>query len=262
MTDVQDTEPADEEQPSVSETTEDGEAEIDISTLPEQAQAYIHELREESKGRRKENAEIKSVFDAFTANETEYLMDIIKPLGGNDESMTIGAEKMQALVYQILGEPDDVKTDAAPDLKLVEDKEEVVPGLTEEQVREIVTGQTQQDQDVARIHSQTEALGFELDTDGQRALWDLAVSPAINGDLTKAAAALEAIYPELMPEGYGTEDNDDDEEDEEPTKFPASAPASGAGKTAEVTEAKGIPALGSEELRDKVRARMEAVTGS
>ncbi len=265
MEDEQDTEQADEEQQSVPETDENEEAELDISTLPDQAQEYIHELREESKSRRQENAAIKKVFDTFTPNETQYLLDIIGPLGGDDEAMKLGAEKMQVLALQILGEEVEKEVEKEAPSMSVEERGKAA-GLTEAEIRSIVQGQTQQDKDVARIHKQTEDLGFELGTDAQRALWDLAVSPAINGDLTKAANALEAIYPELMPEDWGVDsddiDDDPEEEEEAPSpRFAANAAASGAGKTAETKEDASIPLLGSDELRAKVRARMEAAAG-
>ncbi len=242
---------------------EDTDAELDISTLPDKAQTYIHELREEAKSRRQEHAQFKKVFDEFTPNETQYLLDIIGPLGGDDEAMKLGAEKMQTLVHQILGteEPEAEVPDRSPNLGVEEPEEKLSSGMTEAEIREIVSGQTQQDKDIARIHQQTEDLGFELGTDAQKALWDLAVSPAINGDLTKAASALEAIYPELMPDSYGSNDDDGDDEEEATGRFPASAPASGAGKTADQDETKSIPALGSDELRAKVMARLEALPG-
>lgn len=254
------------DQSDVQGTDDSGEsAELDIASLPDKAQTYIHELREESKSRRLEHEQFKKVFDTFTPDETEYLLDIIAPLGGDDDSMKIGAEKLRGLADQILGPLDEPAPAEDKPSMGVETEDKLSSGLTESEIRDIVSGQTQQDKDIARIHKQTEDLGFELGTDGQKALWDLAVSPAINGDLTKAAAALDAIYPELMPDGYG--DSSDEQapeaeaEEDKPSRFPASAPASGAGKTAEPKEETSIPKLGSDELRARVRARMDAVPG-
>lgn len=252
------------DQPDVQGTDDSGESdELDISTLPDKAQEYIHELREESKSRRQEHAQFKKVFDGFTPNETEYLLDIIAPLSGDDEAMKLGAEKMKVLAAQILGEDETPEPTEETTTMGVEETTDVVAGLTEDEIREIVTGQSQQDKDVARIHQQTEDLGFELGTDAQKALWDLAVSPAIAGDLKKAANALEAIYPELMPEGWGEDEDEADpgDGDEDTPEFPASAAASGAGKTAEDKEEMSIPKLGSDALRAKVRARMDAIAG-
>ena len=225
--------------------------EVDISSLPPATQEYIRELREEAKTGRIVHDPFKKAFSHFNQQEQEYLLNLVDTLGVNQDA---GAEAMRRLSHQLLG-IEEAADEVANDAEAIEEAAQA--GMTEDQYRQMVREEMHQEQILAEIYDETRAAGFDPESDEAMELWDLAV--ALNEkDLVKVAA--------LWRQAKGIEEPAAEEPAPEPEPEPLSAqfpktatiPTGTGGTNAEETVAP--PKLGSDELRERVRRRLEAAS--
>ena len=238
-------EPTTEGGPPVSPAPAEG-GELDITTLPEQAQEYIKELREESRDRRKAYDPYKMAFAGYNDAEKEYLLEMVGTLSSDQEA---GGKQMLDLAQRMLGiEQAAEAVEADPAVQ----EEAAKAGLTGEEVARMVKEQVEQERMIIEVEEETRALGIDPSTEDALALWDLASRLEID-DLSKVLAIQqtmngEAPAPAAEPEPAPA------------AEFPATAavPASTGGGNAE--EPGPIAKLGSDELRAKVQARIAAAS--
>lgn len=237
--------------PSVQpEAVAEGSGELDIASLPPQAQEYIRELREEAKGGRKAHEPFKAAFSHFNEAEQEYLLNMVDTLGTNQD---VGAQAMLELSQRMLGIEQQAEA-AAEDSDLQE--EAAAEGLSEDQYRELVRQEMQREQDIARVEAETEAVGFDPASDEAEMLWDLAIALK-EPDLSVVAPILRQKLG--LPEPDAPAEEPAQIEEAAPAReYPitATAPVGTAGTNAEPQGE--IPALGSDALRERVLRRINA----
>jgi len=225
---------------------------VDIDSLPDNIKSYITELREEAKDRRKTHEPYKDAFQYYNDAEKNYLLKVVETVGTDQE---VGAKAMKELAQHLLGEAD------APEEATQE--EVSIPEVTEEQeliaaseIDTIVQNEIRKDKMVQQVHEESRSLGFEPNTPECKVLWDLALTPALNGDLQKAAELARAYLGDKAPADPNAEIVPQQE-----TLFPASATATGSGTVADIEGENTPPAIKSDAMRDKVLARLNAEVG-
>ena len=236
-----------EEQPVVEEVPEES-SEVSIDDLPENIKDYIHELREEAKDRRKAHEPYKEAFKDYNDTEKEYLLDLVTTLSTDQEA---GAHTMKQLAQHLLGE------------EVTMEEESVTPEVDTEEsslysgddIAALVQEEIEKERMVQDVYEQSRALGFEPESPECEVLWDLALTPAINGDLEKAAELARAYLGDKAPANPNAEPVV-----EQQTLFPASATAAGTGTVADI-EPQEIPSIKSDSMREKVLARLKAQVG-
>lgn len=243
--------------PDAAPAAEEGT--VDISTLPPEVQKYIHELRDENRDRRKEHEPFKNAFSAYNEAEREYLLNMVTTLAVDQEQ---GAKVMQELSNQLLG----IEQAAQETLDdPVVQEEAAAAGMTKEELVAMVRQEMEQEQMFAAIEAETRSVGFEPGTDEAAKLWDMAV--ALNEmDLSKVAPLVRQHLGLPEPEGEKNEDvlqakdiNPAPEPDRT-VEFPKSGeiPQGSGGTNHE--ERKPPPPLGSQELNEQVRRRIESMS--
>lgn len=252
------------EEPAVVEETPAAPAEVeseqvDIESLPQAAQDYIHELREEAKDRRKENEPYKNAFSAYNEAEQEYLLNLVTTLAVDQEA---GAKVMHELSSQLLG-IEEAGEAVLEDPEVQKEAEDA--GLSREELVQAVRAEIEQEKMFASIEAETKAVGFEPGTEEAGLLWDLAVA-LDEMDLSKVApiarqrlgidepAAEEAeAAPEEPKEVLQAEDVN-------PVEYPKTAVANQGTAGTNAEDRPTPPKLGSDELDDRVRRRIEAMS--
>lgn len=238
-------EPAPEAQPETPESAPAEGGEFNISDLPPQAQEYIHELREEAKSRRKEHEPYKQAFKHFNEEEQAYLLNLVDVLGVDEKA---GAEAMQQLSGQLLGidqAAEEIKDD--PEIQ----EQAKVEGITPEQVEQIIAQKQQEAKLIAQVEAETKALGFEPGTQEAQTLWDLSLALK-QPDLSKVAPLARQHLGIEDPEATPTPEPSAEE-------FPIPVTTQGS-PTDAPSEGAPHPALGSQELRERVARKMQAAT--
>ena len=234
------------DQPGVSSES-DGAGEVDIASLPPSAQEYIRGLREEAKAGRKTHEPYKKAFESFNEAEQEYLLNMVDTLGVNQE---VGARAMQTLSNQLLGIEAEAEAVAADP---VVQEEAAAAGLTPIEVQEMIRTEREQEIAIAGVEAETRELGFEPGTPESLKLWDLAyaleetdlskVAPLVHQYFGTAPAESEAAAapaPEPAPE------------------FPVTAGSNAGVGDSNAGDPQPIPKIGSPEMRERVRRRIEA----
>ena len=235
------TEVAPEEQPKQ-------ESNINIDELPDNIQEYIHELREESKDRRKTYEPYKEAFKEYNDAEKDYLLQLVTTLSTDS---TTGATAMKQLAEHLLGEVPEEETMEVPTNEAEESEL-----IATSEVSDIVQEALQKEKMIQSVHAESRALGFEPDTPACKVLWDLALTPSINGDLVKAAELARAYLGDDAPLNPMAP-----QVEKEPTLFPSSTAVSGSGIVTADIDAAEIPTVRSDAMRDKVLARLNSQAG-
>jgi len=240
-----------EEQPVVEEAPEES-SEVSIDDLPENIKDYIHELREEAKDRRKAHEPYKEAFKDYNDTEKEYLLDLVTTLSTDQEA---GAHTMKQLAQHLLGE--EVTMETEPESPLPEHGNDIPESslYSGDDIAALVQEEIEKERMVQDVYEQSRALGFEPESPECEVLWDLALTPAINGDLAKAAELARAYLGDKAPANPNAEPVV-----EQQTLFPASATAAGTGTVADI-EPQEIPSIRSDSMREKVLARLKAQVG-
>lgn len=240
-----------ENEPTPGLPPEEGEGEVDISTLPPAVQGYIKDLREEARDRRKALEPFKQVFDQYNARETDILLTMVNDLAVDQ---TAGATTMLNFAKQLLGE-DVTKEEVQAVAEAVEEEAEE-KGLTPEEVQQMIKQQTEQEKMIARVHEETQKLGFDPQSEQAHKLWDMAISLQ-EEDLSKIAP--------LVHQYFGTEPEAEDPEPEPEPKpagrFPATAGRGGSGETGLPEEPATPPPVKSDQMRARVMERLRASAG-
>jgi hypothetical protein len=213
------------------------------STLPRSLPPN-KELREEAKANRKAKEPFK-VFEHFNQAEQEYLLNMVDTLGVNQEA---GAQAMLDLGQKLLGIEAAAEEAVTPEA-IEEAKEH---GFDEDQYRQMVREEMEQQQQVAAIYAETEAAGFDPESEEAALLWDLAVT-LNEPDLAKVAPI---VRERLGLEAPVVEEPVVEVEEEPAAVFPRTPaiPTGTGGTNAEATPEP--PALGSDELRERVARRI------
>ena len=239
-----------EEQPTAPVVNE----EVNIDELPENIREYIGELREEAKDRRKTHEPYKEAFQHYNEAERDYLLKLVNAVATDQE---VGARAMKQLAEHLLGETDEqpeAKTVSNDQLTLDIPEEEELISASE--IDTIVQEQIRKQDMIKDVHEKSRALGFEPNTPECKVMWDIALTPALNGDLEKAAELARAYL------GDGAPPDPNAEVEEAPAKeFPTSATISGSGAITADMEQQEIPSIKSDAMRDKVLARLHAQIG-
>lgn len=231
--------------------------EVDISSLPQAVQDHIHELREENKDRRKENEPFKHAFSAYNQAEQEYLLNLITTLAVDQET---GAKAMRDLSSQLLG-IEEAGEAVLEDADIQEEAAEA--GLSREELVAAVRAEIEQEKMFASIEAETKAVGFEPGTEEAGLLWDLAVA-LDEMDLSKVAPIARQRLgidepadetPEEPKETLKAEDINP-----EPKEFPKTAVVNQGTSGTNHEDRKPPPALGSDELDDRVRRRIQEMS--
>ena len=239
-----------EEQPVVEEAPEES-SEVSIDDLPENIQGYIHELREEAKDRRKAHEPYKEAFKDYNDSEKEYLLNLVTTLS---EDQATGANAMKELAQHLLGEEPQVEQ--SDELEVHNDIDIPESDLvSSENIAALVQEEIEKERMVQDVYEKSRELGFEPESPECEVLWDLALTPAINGDLEKAAELARAYLGDKAPAKPNTEPDV-----EQQTLFPASAAATGTGTVADI-DPQDIPSIRSDSMREKVLARLKAQVG-
>ena len=239
--------PATEGAPDVSPTPEGG-SELDIATLPAEAQDYIRELRDEARDRRKTHEPYKNAFENYNDAEKEYLLSMVDTLATDQEA---GAQTMLDLAQRMLGIENAEAEVTTPEAVA----EAVESGMSEQDYRTMVREEVEQERLVVEVKAETQALGIDPNSDEAYRLWDLASRLELD-DLGQVLK----IYNQMSDgEDIGTIAEPEPEPVLSPEpEFPVTAgiPASTGGANA---EDRGPAAyVGSAELRAKVQARIAA----
>ena len=247
---AQEAAPPTEGAPEVSPAPEEG-GDFDIATLPEQAQNYIKELREENRDRRKAHDPYKIAFSGYTDGEKEYLLDMVDTLGVDQ---TAGGQKMLDLAQRMLG----IEVAAEETVADAEVQEEAAAaGLSPEEVAVIVKEQVEQERLILEVQHETKELGIDPNSEEAYKLWDLAHRLQLD-DLSKVleiSNQMNGIVPEAPAEEAAPETGI--VSDGRQAEFPVTAGVqTGSGGT-NADEKAPIPALGSDELRARVLRRIE-----
>tara|TARA_B100001939_G_scaffold347259_1_gene368317 strand:- start:2039 stop:2797 length:759 start_codon:yes stop_codon:yes gene_type:complete len=239
-----------EEQPVIEEAPEES-SEVSIDDLPENIKDYIHELREEAKDRRKAHEPYKEAFKDYNDSEKEYLLNLVTTLSTDQET---GANAMKELAQHLLGEEPQV--DQLDELEVHNDIDIPESDLvSSENIAALVQEEIEKERMIQDVYEQSRALGFEPESPECEVLWDLALTPAINGDLEKAAELARAYLGDKAPANPNAEPVV-----EQQTLFPASATAAGTGTVADI-EPQEVPSIKSDSMREKVLARLKAQVG-
>ena len=218
---------------------EGGDSTVDIASLPAEAQAYIKELREESRDRRKAYEPYKDAFSEYNDSEKDYLLSMVTTLSTDQEA---GANTMLELANRMLGVETAAEEAVAPEA--IEEAKEA--GMSEQDYRELVREEVNNERLVLEVKAETQELGIDPDSEEAYKLWDLATRLDMD-DLTKVLPIynqMNGITPEVASAAA--------------PEFPktAAVPASTGGANAEDRQAP--PKVGSPEMRERVRARIEA----
>ncbi len=246
-----DAEPTTEGGAAESQPAEGGE--LDISTLPQQAQEYIHELRDENRDKRKAHEPYKNAFSAYNEAEQEYLLNMVTTLAVDQES---GAQAMLELSQKMLGiEQAAEETVADPQIQQAATEQ----GMTREELVSTVQQTMEQEKLYAAIEAETIAVGFDPKTVEAGELWDMAVA-LDEMELAKVAPLYRQFKgipePEAKEPLKAADVNPEPEPD--PSAFPVTAAANG-GSDGTNAEDRQVPhAIGSQELRDQVLRRIAA----
>ena len=224
------------------------QGERDITALPEWAQEYVRELREENKGVRKAHEPYKGAFSHYNESEQEYLLSMVDTLGVDQAA---GAQAMLSLSQQLLG-IEQAGEEAAADPEIVQAA--AAEGITAEQVQQIVAdtvAKTQNDAAIiAEIDAEIVAAGFTPGTKESILLLDTALAWG-EADLTKVAPAVNAHL------GLPTPDAPVAEVVAKPAATFPSTPSVVSPVGDNFEEPAAIPKLGSQELRDRVTRRIQ-----
>jgi len=224
--------------------TPTGGGDVDLASLPAEAQAYIKELREEARDRRKAHEPYKDAFSEYNDSEKEYLLNMVTTLSADQEA---GAQTMLELANRMLGV--EAVAEEAVDPEAIEEAKEA--GMSEKEYRELVREEVNNERMVLEVKSETQELGIDPESEEAYKLWDLATRLDMD-DLSKVLPIYNQMNG-IVPEGAGEE-----AAAEEEPEFPktAAVPASTGGANTE--DRKAPPKVGSAEMREKVRARIEA----
>lgn len=239
--------------PDAGAAVEGGE--LDISTLPAQAQEYIRELREESKGRRIAHDPYDKAFSHFNDAEKEYLLGIVDTLGTDQEA---GVQQIENLARQIKG-IEDTAAEVAADPAL--QAEAAAEGLSEQEYRQIVQQEMEAQATIAEVENETRALGFEPGSVEAGILWDTTISMLDRGQDVTMAQVAEMLAPQLgvtIPEADSSTDPEPAPVVAEPEPEFPSTPTIPAGTAGTNAEEKPAPLpLGSQDLTQRVMRRFE-----
>jgi hypothetical protein len=240
-----------EEQPVVEEEVSQESAEVNVDELPDNIKDYIYELREEAKDRRKTHEPYKEAFKDYNDSEKEYLLDLVTTLSSDQE---VGANAMKELAQHLLGEEPVMDQ---PDELEVQDKINIPESdlVSSDNIATLVQEELEKERLVQDVYEKSRALGFEPESPECEVLWDLALTPAINGDLEKAAELARAYLGDKAPANPNAQPVA-----EQQTLFPASATAAGTGTVADI-EPQEVPNIKSDSMRDKVLARLNSQVG-
>lgn len=210
----------------------------DISSLPENWQKYIRDLRNENAQRRTEVQQFKEVFSAFDEDSQRWLLNNIRLLA-DDSTAPIGAKKFRDMTYQMLTSVNQWEEDAPWKAAAEETAEAVQQAadagqpLTPEQVQEMLDAKlAERDQEAyveaeaRRMIEQATALGYEQGTPLYEYLF------TVYGK--NLDAGLEAAHQQLVEAGLApTPKNEDQtqppEEESRSRRFPKTATAGGSG---------------------------------
>ncbi len=237
-----------EEQPVVEEVPQES-AEVNVDELPDNIKEYIHELREEAKDRRKTYEPYKEAFKDYNDSEKEYLLDLVTTLSSDQEA---GANTMKQLAQHLLGEETTMEEETLATPEVDAEESNLYSG---EDITTLVQEELEKERLVQDVYEKSRALGFEPESPECEVLWDLALTPAINGDLEKAAELARAYLGDKAPA-----DPNAQPVAEQQTLFPASATAAGTGTVADI-EPQEVPNIKSDSMRDKVLARLNSQVG-
>ena len=240
------------EEAAVQEQPVEQSESVDIDSLPDNIKNYITELREEAKDRRKTHEPYKDAFQYYNDAEKNYLLKVVEAVGTDQE---VGAKAMKELAEHLLGETDAPKAEAQEEVRIPEAPEENELVAASE-IDAIVQKEIRKDKMVQQVHEESRSLGFEPNTPECKVLWDIALTPALNGDLKKAAELARAYLGDKAPADPNAEVVLEQE-----TLFPASATATGTGTVADIEGENPPPAIKSDAMRDKVLARLNAEVG-
>jgi len=222
---------------------------VDVDSLPENIKEYIHELREEAKDRRKAHEPYKEAFKDYNDAEKEYLLNMVNTLSTNQPA---GATAMKQLAQHLLGE--NTTPEPEPEVSTSEVEESELIATSE--VSDLVQEELRKEKMVQGVHAESRALGFEPNTPECKIMWDLALTPAINGDLVKAAELARAYLGDDAPPNPLAP-----KEETPSTEFPTSATISGSGAITADLEQREVPSIKSDAMRDKVLARLNSQIG-
>jgi len=234
----------------VSAPVESGE--FEIAALPQGAQDYIRELREEARDGRKAHEPYKNAFSAFNEAEQEYLLNMVTTVGVDQDA---GAQIMHDLSTKMLGIEKEAEA-TVEDPVVTEAAEEA--GMTREELTATVRAEMQQEQMFAAIEAETRAVGFDPGSKEAGELWDMAVALdeldlAKLAPLYRQAKGLDPQEPEAEKEVLQAEDINPST-----AEFPATAAATGGGTgDSNAGEQQTIHKIGSPELRAQVLRRIE-----
>lgn len=221
---------------------------VNVDSLPDNIKEYIHELREEAKDRRKTHEPYKEAFKDYNEAEKEYLLNMVNTLSTNQR---MGATAMKQLAQHLLGERDN---EPEPEVSESEVEESELIATTE--VTDLVQEELRKEKMIQGVHAESRALGFEPNTPECKILWDIALTPALNGDLAKAAELARAYLGDDAPPNPLKPI-----EEKPPTEFPTSATISGSGAITADIEGQTVPAIKSDAMRDRVLARLNSQIG-
>lgn len=238
------------DQPGVPGEADSG-GELDIATLPTQAQEYIRELREEAKAGRKAHQPYKQAFEHFNQAEQEYLLNMVDTLGVNQD---VGAQAMRDLSSQLLGIEAEV-AEVSADAGVEEAAEEA--GLTPAQVQEMIRSEREQEIAIAGVEAETKALGFTPGSPESLKLWDLAYA-LDETDLSKVAPLVHQYFGTEPAPAEGEAATAPEPDPEPAPEFPVTAAANVGVGDSNPSAPEAIPALNSPEMRERVLRRIEA----
>lgn len=230
---------------------EQGAAELDIASLPEQAQEYIKELREEAKGYRKTYEPFKKAFQHYNESEQQYLLNMVDVLGTDQDA---GAQAMLTLSQQLLG-IEQAGEAAAVDPEVQQAAEDM--NLTPEAIRQIIREEQQADRQkveedalIAEVEAEAREIGLEPGSEDYYKVLNVAVAME-EEDLAKVAGMLglaKTAQPEPAPEP----------EPEPASEYPVTASVSQGTAGVNAEERQPPPPIGSDALRERVLRRINA----
>ncbi len=162
---------------------------------------------------------------------------------------------MKQLAQHLLGE--EVTMEEESEAPLPEQENDIPESnlYSGDDISVLVQEELEKERMVQDVYQQSRALGFEPESPECEVLWDLALTPAINGDLVKAAELARAYLGDKAPADPNAEP-----EFEQQTLFPASATATGTGTVADINPQE-VPSIKSDSMREKVLARLKAQVG-
>jgi len=246
---------ADPEEPEAAGT---GPAEkLDIATLPEQAQEYIRELRDEAKQTRLAADPAKKALAHFNVEEQAYLLQMIDTMGVDEQAGATAFLELGKRMGGIEKEAEEVVADPVMQAAAAE------AGISREELVSTVRKEMEQEKAIAVAEAETRSLGFEPYTEEGDKLWDLAIALK-EDDLSKVAPIARMALGLPEPEGEGQTDFDVGDGvkaadlDLQPTQdFPKTATLPASTSDVSTEERTPPPAIGSQELRERVMRRFE-----